>query len=81
MKNYRKTVAALVLALAFSTSALAGEMHTGITQPDPQPTPTTNGVMHTDGEIQTGEIADTPTTTDAVTETALTLLQGLLALI
>lgn len=37
--------------------------------------------MHTDGEIQTGETADAPATTDAITETALTLLQGLLALI
>jgi hypothetical protein len=37
--------------------------------------------MHTDGEIHTdGTVADSAAT-DAVTETALTLLQSLLALI
>lgn len=85
MKNYRKAAVALVMALALTKSVFAGEIHTGITPPDSQPTTTANGVMytdgviHTDGEMHTGEPA--PATTGAITEAALTLLQSLLALI
>jgi hypothetical protein len=82
MKSCREAVAVLVLTLALSTSAFAGEMHTD-GAPTP-PSPTTNGVIQTgttDGEMHTGQAADTPEATDAVTEAALTLLQSLLALI
>lgn len=78
MKYYRNAVAALMLALMLSTSAFAGEMHTGLTPPPP----TANGVMQTgatNGEIHTGVAASSPT--DTVTETALNLLQSLLSLL
>lgn len=84
MKNCRKVLGALVLALAFVTSASAGIMHTD-GSPEPAPTPTANGeIQHpvtADGEMHTGEPASAPDATDALTEAALTLLQGLLALI
>jgi hypothetical protein len=80
MKNYRNAAAALALALVFSTSVGAGEIHT-----DGSPTPSTsNEVMQTgaaDGEIHTGQAESVPTATGTLTETALTLLQSLLALI
>ena len=82
MKNYRNAAAALALALVFSTSVSAGEIHT-----DGSPTPppsTSNEVMQTrvaDGEIHTGQAESAPTATSTLTEAALTLLQSLLALI
>lgn len=86
MKYYQNTGAALVLALMLSTSAFAGEIHTGVTQPPPPPTANgvmqtraTDGVMHTDGEMHTGVAASSPT--DTMTETALNLLQSLLSLL
>jgi hypothetical protein len=85
MKSYRNAVAALLLALVLSTSAFAGEMQTGITSPDPQPTPTTANsttqTTTTDGEMQTGVVASTPQATDTVTETALNLLQSVFSLL
>ena len=84
MKSYRNEVAALVLALVFATSAFAGEIHTGVTGPNPQPTPATSSTTKTattDGEIQTGEAASTPGAADTVTEIALNLLQSVFALI
>jgi type IV secretory pathway VirB6-like protein len=79
MKNYRNAVAASVLALVLSVSAFAGEIHTDVAPPTPPPA---NGEMHTgatDSVIQTGEAASTPEA-DAMTETALNLLQSLLSL-
>jgi len=70
MKNCRKVLAALVLALLFSTSVFAGEMHTGRTS---QPPEQRAGVIHT------GKAAPTPET-DTVTRLALSLLQNLLPL-
>jgi hypothetical protein len=81
MRNYRNAVAALVLALVLSTSAFAGEIHTGVAPPPPPVT--TNGEIHTDatgGEIQTGEAVSTPEATDTIMEAALNLLQSLLTL-
>jgi hypothetical protein len=79
MRNYRNAVAALVLALVFSTSAFAGIIHTDKTPPPP----TTNGEIHTDatgGEIPNGEAVSTPEATDTIMEAALNLLQSLLTL-
>lgn len=65
MKNsYRKALCALVLSLALTASAFAGEIHTGITNP-PQPPPTSG---------------EQTVTTDTVTEIALNLLQSVLSL-
>ncbi len=84
MKSCRNAAATLMLVLALSTSTFAGIIHTD-GSPEPAPTPTANGeIQHPvtdDGEMYTGESAPAPDTTDAVTEAALTLLQGLLALI
>lgn len=82
MKSYRNAAAALLLALALATSALAGEMQTGVASP--QPAPTVNGEMHTgtpEGEIHTDGAASTPEAADTVTEIALNLLQSVFALI
>lgn len=90
MKNCRNGAAALVLALVLSTSAFAGEIHTGIAAPPPPPaangemhTGVTDGGIHTgatDGVMQTGAAASTPQATDSVTEIALGLLQSLMNL-
>jgi hypothetical protein len=85
MKSYRNPAAALVLALVFATSAFAGEMHTGFTDPDPQPTPETASstvqTTTTDGEMHTGVAPSTPVATDTVTGVALNLLQGVFSLL
>jgi len=83
MKSYRTAAASLVLTLVLATSAFAGEIHTGLTGPDPQPTPTTSNTTATattDGEIQTGVAASIVGATDASTQTALNLLQSVLSL-
>lgn len=76
MENCRNAAGALVLALALSTSAFAGEMHTGITQPPP---PTANGEMQT-GVTQPDEGESTPGA-DTLTKIMLNLLQSLLTLL
>ena len=81
MKGYRNAAAALVLAVTFTTSAFAGEMHTDA--PTASPTVTANGEMHTgaaDGEMQTSEAASTSGAADTVTEIALNLLQSVFTL-
>ena len=77
MKNYKKAVAALVLAFVFSTSALAddGVMWTGKTPPPPPPPPTT-----TEGVMWTGT-ADPISEEDILTEIARSLLQTLIPLL
>jgi hypothetical protein len=74
MKSYRNALAAVVLTLAFSMSAMAnaGIMYTEKTQPPPPPQAT--GIMYT-------EIADPAPEDDALTEIALTLIQTLLPLL
>jgi len=77
MKSYRNATAALALTLVLAMSAFAGEMHTGVTGPNPQPTPAATTV---DGEMHTGVAAPAPEAVNTVTETALNLLQSVLAL-
>lgn len=84
MKSYRNAAAALLLTLVSASSVFAGEMHTGVTGPNPQPTPaaiSTTETAKTDGVIQTGEAASMPEAADTVTEIALNLLQSVFALI
>jgi hypothetical protein len=75
MKSYRNTIAALVLAFMFSTSALAGDgvIWTGKTPPPPPP-------PQADGVIWTGIAAPMPEE-DALAEITLSLLQTLLPLL
>ena len=79
MKNCRKAVAALALALLFSTSAFAGEMHAD-GSPVPPTANNTTQTATTDGEMHTDEAASTAVATDTMTESALNLLQNLLTL-
>lgn len=84
MKSYRNVAVSLVLALVLTAPAFAGEIHTGVTSPNPQPTPAANGEIQTgtaEGEMQTGEAALTPEVADTVTATALNLLQSVFALL
>ena len=84
MKSYRNYVTALALALVLTTSAFAGEMHTGVAGPEPQPTPAANGEIQTgttNGVMQTGEAASTPEALDTVTAAALNLLQSVFTLL
>lgn len=78
MKSYRNAAASLALTLVLATSAFAGEIHTGLTGPDQQPTPTPSNMTTT--EMQTGVAASIVGATDAATQTALTLLQSVLSL-
>ena len=82
MKSMRYLFAACVLASALSVSATAGTMHTGAPQPEPTPasaegeiTPTANGTMHTTNSDEE-TAAD-----DVLAGAALSLLQGVLALL
>lgn len=77
MKSYRNALAALVLALVFSTSAFAsdGILWTGITPPPPPPPP-----AQADGILWTGIAAPAPEE-DVLTEIALNLLQTLIPLL
>lgn len=83
MKSYRNAAAALVFALVLATSALAGEIHTGVAGPNPQPTPTASSMTETataNGEMQTGEAVSTSDSENTATEIALNLLQSVLSL-
>ena len=74
-ENCRKALAALVLVLAFSSAAFADD---GVIWPDrtpPPPATTAAGTASTDGVMQTGF-----TSTDSVTEAALTVIQIALSL-
>jgi len=73
MKSYRNALAALVLAIVFSTSAFAGD---GViyTEKTPPPPPQATGVIYT-------EIATPAPESDVLTEVALNLLQNLLVLL
>jgi hypothetical protein len=75
MKSYRNALAALVLAVVFSTSAFAGDgiMYTEKTSPPPPPAQA-EGIMYT-------EIAAPPSEEDTLTEIALSLLQTLIPLL
>jgi hypothetical protein len=82
VKSYRNASAALLLALALTMSAFAGEMQTGVASPQPTPAASSTAeTVTTDGVIQTGEAASTPEAADTVTEIALNLLQSVFALL
>ncbi len=72
MKNCRKALAALLLALLLSTSAVAGEMHTDVASQPPPP-------GQRAGEIHTGKAVST-FESDTMTRLTLSLLQNLLPL-
>ena len=76
MKSYRNAIAAMLLAIVFSTSAFAGDgvLHTDKTPPPPPPPVQADGVLHTD-------IAAPAPEADVLTQTALSLLQNLLTLL
>jgi hypothetical protein len=81
MRNYRKAIAALALALVFATSAFAddGIMYTDRTQPPPPSTSsqtvTTDGIMYTDNTQPATEATDT------ATQIAASLVQSVLTLL
>jgi hypothetical protein len=77
MKNYRKAIAAIVLAVVFSTSAFAGDgvLWTGITPPPPPPP------VQADGVLWTGIAAPAPEEEHILTEITLSLLQTLIPLL
>lgn len=82
MKSYRNAAAALLLAMAITTSAIAGEMQTGVAPPQPTPAArSTTETATTDGLIQSGEAVSTTEAADTVTEIVLNLLQSVFALI
>lgn len=74
MKSYRKAIAALVLAIVFSTSAFAGDGVIYTEKTPPPPPPQATGVIYT-------EIATPAPESDVLTEVALNLLQNLLVLL
>ena len=83
MKTLRYFLATSVLTLALTITAFAGEMTTGITTPQPAPTPASApGEMSTtaNGDIHTGD-TDEATAGDAVVAGALELVQVALSLL
>jgi hypothetical protein len=82
MKSLKKVCAAVLLTLILSLTALAGDMSCGITAPPPPPQSqsATTGDMSA-GIVSTGGAAgDEAMAFNPVTETALNLIQSLLAL-
>jgi hypothetical protein len=87
MRNYLNAVAALALALVLTTPASAGIMYPEKTPPPPPPSATsvtqsdvTDGTTSTDVTVQGNTTGDATTASSSVTETALNLLQSVLAL-
>ena len=79
MKTLRQFSLALMLGLAFTSSAIAGDITTGVTSPPP-PAPSS---VAADGDITTGlngEISTTAQASDSVVDIALSLVQSVLAL-
>lgn len=80
MKTLRYVLATSLLTLTLSITPFAGEMTTGVAAPPPAPaeggtSATVNGIIHTTN-------SDEATAGDAVVaEAALSLLQGVLALL
>ncbi|HEX8150127.1 MAG TPA: hypothetical protein VF591_23285 [Pyrinomonadaceae bacterium] len=77
MRNF---FAASGLAFALSLTTIAGDMHTGAPQPDPPPPAEGEMTTGVDGDIHTTN-SDEATAGDAVAAGALSLLQGVLALL
>ena len=81
MKNLRRLFCAVVFTLALTIPAFAGDIQTGVAPPPSQPqTAAVNGDIQTTvaGQEETG--SSEATAADAATETALHLLQSVLAL-
>jgi hypothetical protein len=79
MKNLRRLSVALVFTLALTIPAFAGEMDTGIAPPPAQTVATEGDIQTTiTGQTETG--SSEATAADSATETALNLLQSVLAL-
>ncbi|OLE53142.1 MAG: hypothetical protein AUG51_14710 [Acidobacteria bacterium 13_1_20CM_3_53_8] len=68
-----KTIRASVLILLLACSAYAGDMQNGVTDSPPPPPPSAVQEQPTGGEMQNG-------VADSLMETALTLLESVLAL-
>ena len=80
MKNLRRLCAVVVLAMALSFSALAGDILTpGATQPRPKST-TTKSITIEASNSEPGDILTPGAALGPVTEAALSLLQSLLSL-
>jgi hypothetical protein len=77
MKKPQQFLAAVVLTLLLSVSALAGDgvIYPMITQPTPTPVTTTNNASASEGII-----SPMLTSNDSAAEVALSLLQGVMAL-
>jgi hypothetical protein len=78
MRNYRKGVTALALALVLTTPTFAGIIYSEKTTPPPadgiMTTDLTDGIMHSDA------VESASADTDPATEIALSLLQSALTL-
>jgi hypothetical protein len=81
MKSLKKVCAAVLLTLILSLAALAGDMSCGITAPPPpQSQSATTGDMSAGIASTDGAAGDEAMAFNSVTETALNLIQSLLAL-
>jgi hypothetical protein len=77
MKTLRRLCALLVLTLALSFSAFAGQIDTGFTPPPPPSQATVTGEISTG---VTGDMTTGVTATDPASDIFLSLLQSLLSL-
>ncbi len=85
MKTLRQLYATLILVLAISFSAFAGQMDTGFTNPPPPPPSSqmaTTGDMSTtlEGQMDTPLAGDMTTGVTAKDSTLLNLLQSVLSI-
>ncbi len=84
MRNYRKAIRALTLALVLAVPASAGIMHTDKASPTPTPVPAaaamTTDAADGEGIIHSDLTSPTSDASDVVAEIALSLLQSVLTL-
>ena len=81
MKTLRTCCVAVVLTFALMVPAFAGIISTGESPPPPPSTSSaTGGIISTDMARQSNAGSDAATANNAVTESALHLLQSLLSL-
>ena len=81
MKHLRRLCAVVVLAMALSFSAFAGDILTpGATQPQPNHSMTATSVATETSDSEPGDILTPGAVLDPVTEAVLSLLQSLLSL-
>ncbi len=82
MKNFQRLCASVVLTLALSLPAFAGDMDCGVAPPPP-PAPasaSTQGGIETPRGDMDGGSGSTATAGDSIMEAALRLLQNVLSL-